>query len=83
MDDGGGFGFASAQDCATLCLQTDGCLTFSYNVDFGELCDLYGNTLAEGDFDAGEEGGVPFYDADCFVCSAQATSPKKRGLKRV
>ena len=54
---------------------------------------MYGNTLAGGDFNAGEEGGVPFYDADCFVCSGGDTSgagaggeapagKRKRGLRR-
>ena len=43
---------------------------------------MYGNTLAEGDFDAGEEGGVPFYDADCFICSVATTPIDKRRLRR-
>ena len=52
---------------------------------------MYGNTLAGGDFNAGEEGGVPFYDADCFVCSGGAgdagaggeapAGKRKRGLR--
>ena len=52
-------------------------------MDFGELCDLYGNTLAEGGFDPNAIGGVPFYDRACFVCAGASggNAPAgKRGL---
>ena len=73
-------------ECATLCLQDPNCETFSFNADFGGLCDLYGNTLAEGGFVANADGGVPFYDQACYVCEAIGAGGEvqrgRRGLSR-
>lgn len=77
---GGAYGVASIQDCEALCLQNDQCKTISYSVDFGSLCDLFGNTAAEGGFEANQYGN-PTFERGCFdtgkapsSCSSTQTS---------
>ncbi|KAK4692582.1 hypothetical protein P7C71_g4654, partial [Lecanoromycetidae sp. Uapishka_2] len=70
---GGSYDVASVEDCEALCSQNNLCESISYNADFGELCDQYGNTVTEGGFEANQYG-VPFYDRGCFDTGSAPSS---------
>ena len=74
---GGAFGVASIEDCEALCKDNKECVTIQYNGDFGQLCDLYGNTVAEGGFEPNEYGS-PTYERGCFDSGSSSSSSSAR-----